>query len=131
MGAELFKICGIAVLCAVAGIVVGGAVGGVNTALKMAGLALVLGGAVTVLSEIVSDTSAIGVGDKVGEYASLMLKGLGISALCRICSDICRDCGQATVASAVESVGKLFMVALAMPIVVQILEYAEVLLDKI
>lgn len=129
--AEILKICGVAVLCAVAGAVIGNTVGGIQTAIKLAGLALAFGGAVAILGEVVGELESLGIGSQTAEYVTLMLRGLGIAVLCRICSDVCRDCGQGTVASAVESAGKLFMILLAMPLVGDILEYANTLLDKI
>ncbi len=129
--AEILKICGVAVLCAVAGAVLGNAVGGISTAIRLAGLALVFGGVVAILTEVVSGIAELGVGAETAEYVSLMLRGLGIAVLCRICSDVCRDCGQSTVASAVESAGKLCMILLALPLVNDILGYADTLLDKI
>ena len=131
MDGELFKICAIAVLCAVVGAVLGRAVGGMAVAIKLAGLALVLGGGIAILGEIVAEINALGVDGSVARYSALMLKGLGVAVLCRVCSDICRDCGEQTVASAVESAGKLSMLLLAMPLIGEMVEVASELLEKL
>lgn len=129
--AELLRLCGIAVLCAVMGAVLGRAVGGTAVAVRLAGLCLVIGGGVSVLGEVVSALGELGVGESVSEYSALMLRGLGLAVLCRVCSDVCRDCGEPTVASAVETAGKLSILLLAMPTVSDIVAAAGELMEKI
>ena len=129
MNAQLLKICGIALICALTGAVVGRMAGGVAVTVRLAGIALALGVLVGMLDGAVTLLEGIAYGEDVGEYLSLMFKGMGISALCRICSDVCRDCGEPTVASAVESGGRIAMVALAIPAVGDILERLRTLID--
>lgn len=131
MEAEILKLCAVAVLCAVVGAVLGHSVGGMSAAIKLGGLALVFGGVLALLGEVVSELSAIGISGSAAEYMTLMLRGLGISVLCRICSDVCRDCGQVSVGLAVESAGKIVLVLLALPAVSDVIGIAEELLSKI
>ncbi|MBE6577517.1 MAG: hypothetical protein E7653_05210 [Ruminococcaceae bacterium] len=121
---DIVKICGIAVLCAVIGAVLGRALGGTATALKLAGLCMILGGAVALTGDIARQTSMIFGMEHAAEYVSVMTKALGITVLCRICSDVCRDCGDATLASGVESAGKLTLVLLALPMISRLAEHA-------
>ncbi len=117
------KICMTALVCCVAIMLLSGFGGasGISSVLRACGLALCLGGAAVLLGEAVEKISELsGLGD-YSEYVSLMLRGLGICVLCRICSDICRESGQASLASAVETAGKLSLVLLALPIVSDIL----------
>lgn len=130
MEAEILKLCATAVLCCVVGAVLGHAVGGMSAAIKIGGLALVFGGVLALLGDAVEALSAIGIDGIGAEYASLMLRALGIVVLCRLCSDICRDCGHASVGLAVESAGKLALIILALPAVSDIIDMAEELLDK-
>ena len=64
-------------------------------------------------------------------YGEIMLKGLGIAVLCRICSDICRDCGEPTAAAGVESAGKIGLLILALPAVGEVLEQVYGLIDSL
>ena len=54
-----------------------------------------------------------------------MLKALAISFCCRMSAEICRDCGEASLASRVEAAGKAGIVLLSLPIVKQLLEIAK------
>ena len=123
------RICACAVLCCIVGAVLGQVSGGFSTAVRLGGLALALGGMLGILGETVSRIAELGLGDRAVEYVSLMLRGLGIAVLCRICSDVCRDCGAPVVALAVESAGKLATVLLAMPVVADIIGIASELIE--
>ncbi|MBU5482947.1 stage III sporulation protein AD [Clostridium sp. MSJ-11] len=55
-------------------------------------------------------------------YLTTVFKILGISYLASFCSEICRDAGQASIASKVEFGGKILILALAIPILMAVLQ---------
>ena len=63
------------------------------------------------------------------EYVEIILKGLGIVILTQICSDICKDSGEGTLAGNIETVGKLELLLLCIPLIEEILGTAERLLE--
>jgi stage III sporulation protein AD len=128
---DIFKICGVAILCAVLGAVLGRAVGGVSVAVRLAGLCLILGAAVSFAGELRAGIDELGVIGGAHTYIELMMKALGVAVLCRICSDVCRDCGETGIAAAVESAGKLSVVLLALPVLGDLVEYAKMLAEKV
>lgn len=131
MEGEVLKICAVAVLCAIVGVILGKLTGSVGVAVKLAGLALVFGGAAVFLGEIVEAMDGWGFSASVAEYTSLMLRALGIGVICRVCADICRDCGEGTVASAVEMAGKLAIILLSASAVGDLMRLATELADKL
>ena len=131
MEGEIFRLCAAAVLCAVVGAVLGKTVGSLSVDLRLGGLALVFGGVDVLLGSVMEALGEWNFDPSVAKYSSIMLKGLGIAVLCRICSDVCQDCGESTVAAAVESGGKLALVLLASPVVGELISLAADLLDKI
>ena len=68
-------------------------------------------------------------GAGVSQYIETILKGLGIVILTQICSDICRDSGEGTLAGHIETVGKLELLLLSIPLIEEILATAEKLLQ--
>lgn len=54
-------------------------------------------------------------------YGVILLKTVGICALCQFTSDVCRDNGQAAIASRVELAAKLTIVLIALPMFRKIL----------
>lgn len=49
-------------------------------------------------------------------YISPVVKSVGIGLVTHFASDVCRDCGQSAVCSAVEAAGTLFAVCAALPL---------------
>lgn len=65
------------------------------------------------------------VGDKAGidiVYLQIVLKILAISYLASFASEICRDAGAGSLASKVEFSGKIFILVLAIPILMAVLD---------
>ena len=63
------------------------------------------------------------------KYIETVLKGLGIVILTQISSDICRDSGESTLAGHIETVGKLELLLLCIPLIGEILATAQTLLE--
>lgn len=131
---ELLKVCGIAVLCSVCVLVLGRSSGSIGFCVRIGGGVLIFGGLLIILKDNVESlldmTSFLGSAEGIGTRAfSLMLKALGIAFISKFCSDVCRDCGEGTLASGVESVGRIAIVSLCIPIVAEILKYASDILD--
>ena len=63
------------------------------------------------------------------KYVETILKGLGIVILTQISADICRDGGEGTLAGHIETVGKLELLLLCIPLIGEILATAEKLLE--
>lgn len=131
---ELLKVCGIALLCSVCALVLGKTSGSLVFCLRIGGGVLIFGVLLVVLKDNVETllemTSFLGSSQGMGARAfSMMLKALGIAFISKLCSDVCRDCGEGTLAGGVESVGKIAVISLCIPIVVEILEYASAILE--
>lgn len=73
--------------------------------------------------------TALGTGAGASQYVTTILKGLGIVILVQICSDICRDSGETTLAGHIETVGKLELLLLSVPLIEEILATAKKLLE--
>lgn len=62
-------------------------------------------------------------------YLAVMLKGLGVALLTHVCSSICRDCGKGSLADGVELAGKLEILLLCFPLIIEIITTATTLLE--
>lgn len=54
-------------------------------------------------------------------YAELLLSAVGIAALTGVCAEVCRDCREPTIASYVETAGRLEILLLCIPLIREIL----------
>lgn len=74
------------------------------------------------LSEIINFIGAVA--DKANidmVYIGIVLKILAIAYLSSFCSEICKDAGASSIASKVEFAGKILILALAIPILMAVL----------
>lgn len=65
----------------------------------------------------------------MGGYFGILVKALAIALSCQVCSEICRDCGETSLASKVELAGKIGIIILSLPILQQLLLMARELLE--
>ena len=86
---------------------------------------LLIAGAKPLLSLI----TGLGKSAGASQYMETVLKGLGIVILTQISADICRDCGEGTLATHIETVGKLELLLLSIPLIEEILATAQRLLE--
>lgn len=81
--------------------------------------------AATPLISYLSDLTGTG---GISQYATVLMKALGIAVLTQCCSEICRECGESGAASGVELTGKVEILLLCLPLINEILSAAEKLL---
>ena len=86
---------------------------------------LVMAYVVESLSPFVSFMREIASEQGIESYFSLMLKALAISFCSKISSEICRDCGENTLATRIEFVGKAGIILISLPIVKQLFSIAK------
>ena len=128
------RACGIGVVAALCLALIGRVSGGYGFALRIGGAVLLFGIFLIVFSESVEELRAVVSAASGSAFATdafgVMLKGLGVALLCRFCSDICRDCGEQTLASGVESVGRIVIFSLSLPMMSEILAIAVEMVGK-
>lgn len=130
MNVELLKICGVAILCAAVGMLLRAVRGEFATFARIAGGIVIFAMLISPLTQTVSKISEMFEVSGIERYASVMLRALGIALLGRICTEICRDCGESGAAGGVELAGKLAILALCFPLIEEIVGYASVLLSQ-
>ncbi|MBO5938186.1 MAG: hypothetical protein J6Q82_01630 [Clostridia bacterium] len=128
MSGELWRICGLAVLCAAAVLILSRFGGEFVGPVRLAGGVLIFGVLILGVEEVLISLRDL-FGDGSGSrYMELMLRALGLSFLTALCADLCRDCGESSIAGGVEMAGKLSIVTLCLPLVREILEMASAIL---
>ncbi|MBR6562901.1 MAG: hypothetical protein IKK70_03070 [Clostridia bacterium] len=95
-----------------------------SLASAIAGVALLVA-VIDSLAPFIAYVKGIAAEQGIESYFAVMLKALAISCACRMSADICRDCGEASLASRVELAGKAGIVLLSLPIITSLLELAK------
>ncbi len=60
--------------------------------------------------------------DSSGYYIKLILKMVGITYLCELGTQVCKDAGQSAIAAQVEMFGKIIVLVTGLPIILSIIE---------
>ena len=129
MTGELWRICGLALLCAVATMLLSRLGGDLIGPLRLAGSVLIFGVLILGVGEVLTSLRELFAQSGAWQYADRMIRALGLSLLTAICSDLCRDLGEGTLAGGVELAGKLSIVVLCLPLVEEILTVAAEILS--
>ncbi|MBQ7357139.1 MAG: hypothetical protein IJW65_00205 [Clostridia bacterium] len=128
---NLFKILGVAILCACVGVVLRSAGNNFGDVAKIVFAALLSGVVIISASPLIELIFNICEGSQVNTYMSVMLKALGVSFVTHICVSVCRDVGEQTVASYAELAGKIEMLIISVPLIEEIIGIAEGLVEMI
>lgn len=90
---------------------------------KLAVLAFIGIASLLTISSIVTEIEEIeGLLSENSSIVKILLKALGLSVTAQFAADICKDCGEQTLASAVEMTAKLSVLLLAIPAAKQLVE---------
>ena len=125
----LLRVSGLAILAAVVCIILKQLRVEFAPFVRIGATALILLLLLPVMEQVIGEFGELIGNQAVEPYATVMLRALGISLLCRITSDVCRDAGEAGLASGVEMAGKLLILLLCLPLIRQILSYASEILE--
>ena len=121
---DIFKLCGIALLCAVGAVVLRHFKGDTALLIRIGGVILIYG--VLIASVSVITDRLLGIVDiSTEKYVFALTKALGIALCSKICADICRDCGESTIAGGVELGGKIVILSLCIPLIDDLMSFAS------
>ena len=120
---DTYKLCGAALICAVAAFLLRFVKKEFELPLTLAGSVLLLVTACAMARPITEYlTELIGASHLVGDAASTLMRALAIAMITKIASDICRDMGTPSVASSLEMAAKLEIIILTLPLVSSVIE---------
>ena len=128
MAGALGRICGVAILCTIAGVLLRQIKGELSGLLRLGGGVLIFSLFLPLLGDALEQTGLLVENREAYLYAEVMLRALGLAFLCRICADICRECGEGMIATGVEMAGKLAILLLCFPLLQEIIGYAREML---
>lgn len=118
---DMFFVCGVGVLCVVASSCVRMMKPEIATVMRLAFCVLFGVMLVRAVQPITQQLREM-MDSAAAEYTAILLKALGVALLTHLTAELCRDCGENSVASGVETLGKLEILGLCMPLVSTVLD---------
>ena len=126
---ESFKLFGIAILCAIACVMIKNYRNEFLVTARICGIIILFTFVLGMISPIIEFISGLAGQALEEQYIEILLKTLAIAYITNISSDICKDCGEGNIASAVEMKGKVEIILLSLPLLEGILELAGELIQ--
>ena len=124
------KLCGGALLCVIAALLIKSAKGEALP-LQWAGILVLCGSSLALWQPVLSWLSELCGALGLGETSKLLFKGLGVGVLTQLCADLCRQSGEGMLASGVEMAGRAELLLLCLPMLQEVVELAGELLGGI
>ena len=126
---DVLKACGIAILCVAAIWVLRQWRAEMVFPVRAVGTVVLFGMMLYAAVPIVEMIRDLSVQSLPAHYNTLLLSGLGISMLCSLGAGLCRDFGEAGLATILESAGRIAVVLQALPLIAEVLDMTKELLS--
>lgn len=123
MSLDTYKLCGAALICAVAALLLRYLKKEFELPLTLAGSILLLVSACAMARPIAEYlTALIGASHLVGDAANTLLRALAIAMMTKLASDLCRELGTPSVATSLETAAKLEIIILTLPLISSVID---------
>ena len=126
---DSFKICAIGIVFAIVCVLIKNYRGEFLIPVRLAAIVLIFGVVVLLISPIVKFLNNIMGQTLPLEYIEIILKTLAIAYMTQISSEMCRESGESSIAFGIETVGKIEIVILSLPLINNIISMAGELLE--
>ena len=126
---ESFKICAVAILFASLCVVIKHFRAEFIIPTRVAITIIICGVVITLIDPIIEYFNNIMEQTLPLEYMKIILKSLAIAFIVQISSEICRDCGENNIASGIETIGKIEIILLSLPMINNIISMSRELLS--
>lgn len=126
---QILRICGVGIIAAVAAVVIKQIRADAAVPVRLAVNVILFGAALSLASPVYSYINDMISASALSEFGSILMKALGIAFATHICSEICRDVGEASIAGGIELAGKCEILLLSLPLITSILNTASDILE--
>ena len=126
---DSFKICAIGIIFAIVCVLIKNYRGEFLIPVRLAAIVLIFGVVVLLISPIVKFLNNIMGQTLPLEYIEIILKTLAIAYMTQISSEMCRESGESSIAFGIETVGKIEIVILSLPLINNLISMAGELLE--
>lgn len=124
-GFDTMKICAIALLASLCFSVVRRVYSGFDVPLKVTASVVFFGLVLGLASPLFSYISELVSSSELGEWQGVLFGAFGVALMSHTTAELCRDCGENSVAGFAELAGKVEILLLCLPLVKALLEEVE------
>lgn len=126
---DSFKICAIGIIFTIICVLIKNYRGEFLIPVRLASIVIIFGVVVILVFPIIKFLKSI-MGEILPiEHVVIMFKVLAIAYMTQISSEICRECGETSIAFGIETVGKIEIVVLSLPLINTIISMSKEFLE--
>ena len=129
MGGIILKLCGMAVLSAFLCLLLKKWNADASVTVRLIAGVMLSAACIGAMSPLMELVSLLGESEAISGYVGILLRVLAVATVTHVTANICRDCGESTIAGYVELGGKIEILILSLPIMKEIIEKAMELLN--
>ena len=126
---DTVKICGVAVVCITIFSIIKAYNPSFEIPMRLSATVLFLGVIFGAAGPVIVFVRGMMAEGETERFASSVVTAFGIAFLTQICAEVCRDCKEASIASYVETVGRVEILLLCLPLIKEILQAVDKLLS--
>lgn len=126
---DSFKICAVGIIFVIICVIIKNSRSEFLVPTRLAALIVIFGVVGVLISPIIKFLNDIMGQTLPLEYMEIILKTLAIAYITQISSEMCRECGENSIAFGIETVGKIEIVILSIPLINSIISMSEELLS--
>ena len=126
---DSFKICAVGIVFAMVCVLIKNYRGEFLIPVRLAAIVLIFGVITILVAPVVKFLYGIMGQTMPLEYIEIILKALAIAYMTQISVEICRESGESSIAFGIETVGKIEIVVLSLPLINNIISMSKELLE--
>ena len=126
---DVFKLCAAAILSLFVLIIMRQMQSPATPILKAAAVMLFGGALIVAYLPLYKEVVLMASGTPLEDYMPILIRALGVAVLTRICSDVCKEGGEGGLAFCIETVGRLEILMIALPLVKELMANVKGLLE--
>lgn len=122
---DSFKICALGIVFAIVCVLIKNYRGEFLIPVRLASIIVIFATVIALISPIIKFLNEI-MGQTIPfEYMEIILKTLAIAYMTQISSELCRECGENSIAFGIETVGKIEIVILSLPLISNVISMSR------
>ena len=122
---ETVKICAIGIICAIICVIIKNYQSSFVIPTRLAGMIVLYTVILLTISPLVDYLVRIMGTNVPDESIKLIIKSLSIAYVTQISSNVCKDCGENSLSLCIDTVGKIEILVLAIPLIERIIKMSE------
>lgn len=125
---SIFAVCGAAIVFCCGGVILRAIKPELSPAYTAVSVCILTCCCINAVSPLIAELVSLANTSGIGNWISLLLKAIAASIGCETAADLCKDCGESSIASKIEFMCRIYILLLSLPLIKQVIDVTRGLL---